>query len=468
MTWTGFVLAAGLALGTAPQDAAREEAARRAEQAARADVAAERAEDVEVMRRILNRAVGLPNEPVAVRQPQIYPHVYPNVTPANQPVQRPLAPGETGLESWLLQPNVPNTAAANPLAAHLAGVYRPIHLADPFDGVYLKGHGVVYTLKVKAGEQYFVQELRRHAGLAAGCTVCHVGVPVPAAKLEPVARSQAEPTEWDRTRNALRGVKDEPAADPAPTVDPKDVCRPGKLAEALVSTLMKNGRHIRHLAGGEGVTVVVTLDGLYGPARVATATDPNRAIVDFLSQDLLAPAAPAAGDANRPPAPPPEAKLSAFTADETKQITLGDLHLKQNNPKEAAAAYQKALARFPAGKPLKIDIRTNASATDAAQVAELMRQSVIDVRKKLAQAHLAAGNLPEAKAALESALNVEVESVRVAAADAGKATVPVPAKLVLTVKKTDLDRAEKLTAAEFKKLVAVETVGLPPADKAKK
>jgi hypothetical protein len=445
MTPFGLMLAAGLLLGQPPVSS-------RVTVPPTDNRTTEMVEDVEVMRRILNRAVGLPNEPATLVGLQSTLNPMHNDFGAQN---RGLWGGNTSLYPLNQPSNLNQTTNYYGNQASLS--YK---LADPFDGVYLRGHGIVYTLKIKSGDQYEVAELRRRAGLATTCSVCHAKEPVPAAKLEPQVPSQAQQTEWDRTRNDLRGLK-EPAADKLQsTVDARDICKPGKLAVALIGALAKNGRHIRHLPPAESVTLVVTLDGLYGPARVATQPlDENYDFGNFL-RSAGSGSGPAAQPNNAPPPAPQSAEwLAGFSADETKLVAVGDLHVKQGKSREAAETYRKALARF-GNEVVKLSGPMSPSEVEG------VKKNVADVRKKLAQTLLAAGDLDAAKRALDAAIATKVEVGQ--AGEKPAQTVPVPAKLVLTVKKSDLDQAERLSAADFRKLVIVETVGLPPADKPKK
>ena len=238
------------------------------------------------------------------------------------------------------------------------------------------------------------------------------------------------------------------------TQEPKPGPKPPKeIDKATVEAWAKRGFKTTWM----GVSRQATLRPLADSWKLATAADPNQALVDFLSGDLLAQGVPAASLPTTP-----EAKSAVFTADEAKQLALGDLHLKQNNPREAAAAYQKALARVGDGVVMIALPGDRIYHSESKEILDA-KQAVADARKKLAQALLAAGNLDGAKKALDAATGVQVR----VAADGKPAPLPVPAKLVLTVKKADLDRAGKLSAAEFKKLVTVETTGLPPADRKK-
>jgi hypothetical protein len=283
-----------------------------------------------------------------------------------------------------------------------------------------------------------------------------------------VAKSQAELTEWDRTRNDLRGVKETVPPQPSQTVERQAVCKPGRIAESLIGTLAKNGRHIRHLAGPESVTIVITLDGLYGPAGNTPVAflNENWLIYENLPQGVRPSVAPLPANA-QPTAQPPgaEPKPSPFTAEEVKQLNLGDLHMRQNNPKIAAEAYRGALARFPAG-----EVKVPAPSSSPEPIGEEFRKAITDARRKLAMAILATATSPAdldaGRKVLDLAANTKVTFV--GSASSPKPTVSVPAKLILSVKKADLDQADKLSAAEFRKLVTVETVGLPPADAAKK
>ncbi len=471
--------AAGLlaAVAAAQLDAAQQpedRAPARPAAAAPPDPAAERTEDVEVLRRILNKSLGLPDKVT----------VNPNLVPYNpggfgggggiggfggQPGGFGGIAGQPGGiggfggggiggfqgggfsgQGWY--PGVVGDGfqiPPGPLYGTTTTYVRSQPQVGPFDGVYLPGHGVVYTLRVPEHVGIVLDPPAKAFWLATMCLKCHTTEPVSRAELEPPADKAKPPTEWDRTREELRGAA-RPAERPkAPgKVSRQQICEPGNLTERVVTKLFQNARHLRHLPAGEHVTVVVTFDGAVGSAR-------HRTTIDLGSGTSIgADPSAAKGPAGK----------AGFTPEEAQKLTLGDLHLKQNKPKEAADAYRQALTRY---KDLTQRVTPPAGLTPAQQteLAGELQKGVRDAYAKLAQAFLAAGDAEKAQAALDMARKFKIE-LAAADAPAKEKSVPVPAKLVISVAKADLDRAGDDPAA-FRKAVKVETVGFPPADKKK-
>lgn len=436
----GLLSAVAVAQIDAAQDRGEGTAAEPVASAA-ADPAAERAEDVEVLRRILNQSLGLPNKVAAPQQTFV-----------------PLQQG--GFGGTMMQPGgfggfqgggIGGLGAINqPVLGTTTVVTQPN--IGPFDGVYLAGHGVAYTLHVPEQLGFWLRPPDRSVGLAEFCAKCHATEPTSRSELEPAAPAGKPTSEWERMRDELQGKKPETKPQQPAAVSSVNVCEPGKTANRLVSKLAQNARHVRHLPAGERVTVVVTYDGV----RVS-------------AKDRQVPNAPVSGEVygTRPltlvddkGAPVPR----GFTAEETKQFALGDLHLKQNKPKEAAQAYERALARFK--EPLT---KMNAlagldDAQNRAIVTELVPK-VQDAYAKLAQAWLAAGEKDKAAAALEMSRKFSIE-LAPGSAPAKEKAVPVPAKLMVSVTKADLDKAGDDPTA-LRKAVKVELTGFPPADKTK-
>ncbi|HET6573403.1 MAG TPA: tetratricopeptide repeat protein [Fimbriiglobus sp.] len=405
------------------------------------DPAAERSEDIEVLRRILNNSLGLPNKAVAQNQ----------MNPFYSTAQ-PSGFGGGGLGGFGGQPGglggfgghggyglggtaLPTFISPNPFIVAQPGV-------SPFDGVYLAGHGVVFTLKVPEQAGVILDPPSKAVGLTETCSKCHATEPISRDALEPTLGTTKAPTEWDRTRQELRGGKPpaEPSAKGPGKLTRQQICEPGNLTERLISKLWQNAKHVRRLPAGERVTVVVTFDGVSGSARDRLTIDPS--------------ALPSVQPRPDPKGPTGRA---GFTPEEEKQLTLGELHLKQNKPKEAAAAFERVLAQYK--QPV---YRVSVMRVEDSMKA-LAREAQKEVRAayaKLAQAHLAAGDTDKAAAALDMARKFTVE---LAAAPSKEGAVPVPAKLVISVARADLDKAGDLTA--FKKAVRVELTGFPPADK---
>ena len=396
----------------------------------------ERTEDVEVLRRILNKVLGLPNQAV--------PHAMAGACNTCHTVDLTKHPG--------YHPNTTQFDAEFILRTQGRPVVPSPHAVGPFDGVYLPGHGVVFTLKIPAGVGVALDSPAKAFGLLETCLKCHTSVPKDAVEPSPSAAKPA--TEWDATRAELSGQK--PKDEPKPTnVTATPICEPGKMTEAILTKLRENAGHVRHLAPTDRVTVVVTFDGYTGSARdryVLSRSDlryaPNN---PYQPMDAAAAMMMQAGSV---PARP------GFTTEETQQLNLGDLHLKQNKPKDAAAAYEKALARFKESVA-KISPPLNLTAPQKAELVTEFQKGVRDAYRRLAQAFLADNQAEKAQAALDLSRNFRVELAAGAPPVPG---IPVPAKLVLGVTKADLDKAAT-DPAVFKKAVTVETVGFPPADK---
>jgi hypothetical protein len=173
--------------------------------------------------------------------------------------------------------------------------------------------------------------------------------------------------------------------------------------------------------------------------------------------------APAAGVSDAPQPPPDR---FGFDPEESKQLTLGDLHLKQGNPKQAIAAYERALARFRNGPEGRFAFAAPSGLTPAQreEMAAELQKGVRNAYRHLAQAWLAAGDVEKGQAALNMA---QKYTVRLVTGSGRDKRVPVPAKLLISVTRADADKAGN-NLQNFRKAVKVETVGFPPADAAKK
>jgi hypothetical protein len=192
------------------------------------------------------------------------------------------------------------------------------------EGVYLKGYGVVFTLTLP---------------------------PQPLGTGGGSARPGAKPlSEWDRVRRELRGEKVEGLAAGRPERAPR-------LDQTILRVLAQNGQHFTELGEKERLTVVITFRGEAGlPAGGLTIgqIDPKRleSLREFLKAhpeaakqyaaqlDALVKQAAATGGTRRgafgaPPSPGRDYEL------------LADLQLKQGRYKEAVAAYQRALEMKP-------------------------------------------------------------------------------------------------------------------------
>jgi tetratricopeptide (TPR) repeat protein len=162
------------------------------------------------------------------------------------------------------------------------------------------------------------------------------------------------------------------------------------------------------------------------------------------------------------PAQPRISERPGFTPEEVRHLTLGDLHLKQGKPAEAAQSYEQALARYK-NLTTKVDPPSNLSPAQVQSMVAELQSGVRSSFKQLAQAYLAAGDTEKAAAALELARNFTAQLP--SRAELTLKGVHVPAKLVISIAKADTEKAT--TEEAFRKAVKVEVTGFPPADKPK-
>jgi tetratricopeptide (TPR) repeat protein len=325
------------------------------------------------------------------------------------------------------------------------------------EGVYLKGQGVVYT----------------------------VTLPPPPRVVSPEGKkAPAKPlSDWERTRRQVRGSTHEPAANEASQVDDSIHVEDGRLwvTEAFLKLLAENGQHFSLLPENETLTVVITFRDtgqLKGVANLLQGTQKG-SLESWGAQDpWLAPDQSLQnwnvqpGDAgsrtwqNQQPAPNSSeggegnkgaggsgagglnGKGNAGPSSIRDFELLGDLHLRQGKAREAIKTYQQALNLSPEPK----------------QAAAIYR--------KIAQADLALEDDTAAKKALEMAEQFLKEQANAAGANrakpqaaSGAASAPPPApavsKLIISAPKRLLDQVgtAKLGFHEFEKQVTIESVG---------
>lgn len=383
--------------------------------------AAEMTEDVEVLRLLLNKAFGFPRQQGG----------YPGLTLS--PDHGTLPGGTSGGGSGF-----------SPMSRTYSTHYQGALLPEAFDGVYLKGHGIAYTIRLSTLTRAAVPPHEKAAGLAVTCQNCHAADAVAKFNLAPPTPTASKPlTDWEKARNELRGIA--PAAPDATAAKPNlaEICIPGNLTETVTKLLAANGRNLRHLTADENVSVVITYEGITGSAQPVTGTMADPTLWN------AKPPAPAAGTA------------FGLTPDESKQIVLGDLHLKQGKPEEAIKAYETALARYIA-IDTTIAVPKNMKIADVTDGVKELHKNVTGAYRSLAQAYIAVGNLDDAKRAIDLAQRIKIE---LSASEKRERATPVPAKIILTVKKSHLDAAEKLTAADFRKGISVEILGMSAATK---
>jgi hypothetical protein len=361
------------------------------------------AEDIEIMRRLLDRAL-------AARQ-----HPGP-VVPLTAPGRGPgISPPMYNSPEW----GNPPLYFGDPLAAPYV---VPGHTgADVRDtqGVYLKGHGIVFT-----------------ATLALP-TVPPVG--------EPGKPGPKPPTDWERTRQELRGEKAEPEKAP-PSHD--------TLAEVVLKVLADNGKHFTQLPENEQITVALTLPRgqacarCHGPAdklpKGRTWRDP------FGEPPDTALAADSANEMFE--------KAATLRKDAQKAALLGDLHHKQGKSEQAAASFDGALKLYlEAADMLQ---RLGPDRKGQADALAAVNQEVVTTAAKLIQVYAALGRNDRISAPLKllavygRTTGEDEPKVRAAAPPGAE----LPAKLVIsaTKKQLDLVGSGKITFEEFRKSATVD------------
>lgn len=350
------------------------------------------------------------------------------------------------------------------------------------EGLHVKGHGVVYSVSL--------------------------AMETPIERTETAAKPGRKPlSEWDRVRRELRG---EPAGDAEPKLDPPRPTVTGLVLKALAD----NGHNLADLGENENVTVAITfrpgyaqmMQGMCAACHVVNTPAPGGRFLDpgGVPGDPSSGGAPAPGGGAGQPGDPagprgaggpdtgaaggagppgfgapgkgsarkpgpgetgsPDGPGPGDALAETRNFMLiGDLHMKQGRAKDAVDAYAKAAKTFES-------FSQNTWGWDQQQLL-----TGHDLYSRLAQAHLANGNMQEARKALEAALKVPSLPKNVFPPGAGGGTgpgpasagarpaIPLPPKLIITVSKQSLDRvaAGKITFEEFKQQATVQRLNFP-------
>jgi hypothetical protein len=313
----------------------------------------------------------------------------------------------------------------------------PVQPTFSFDGVYLAGHGIVYTLKVPRStmKARAIFDHKPHSNAA--CSACHTTVEV---KTSPESVMTRVPTEWEAARDELRGVNRTARSVEEIVMQ----CEPSSLTDRMTNVLFQNMKNLRNLPANQNVTIVVTYDGQSGAAELRSAAISNLA----------------ANTRNQPGSGGKGRIGFGFSESEMEQLNLGDLHLKQGNPLRAILAYEEAAKEYDSY--LKSSFNSNPPTGEALKAAEAVAgKNMREVHIKLAQAQLAAGQVENSTKSLEYAKRIsdEIRNQKPAQAQAETA-IPVPAKLILRVSKVDFENFSR-NLADFRKVVNIETIGFP-------
>jgi hypothetical protein len=323
------------------------------------------------------------------------------------------------------------------------------------EGTYVAGHGVVFTMTLPAQTRAEIMTT-------------------------PPAPEPKRTSEWVRVRDQLRGGK------PATSAPPKR----DTLTDALLHLLAENGKNFAHLPATENLTIAVTFRdgsaGLHAPFSLLSDDLSRTAIIGERSPGSsgmggggggmggTATGGPSGGGGGGGMIGGPGSSSGSGTtgstggsaSTSTEPLTedrelelLAELHLKRNNLAEAAAAYERAIAKARA-----VQLEQNLPTDQAKVLLDQANARVRELTRRVAEVYLKLGNLEAAKNALTiSPAIVAVDNS--SKAPKASASIKMPGKLIVTVSKHVLDQVGSgaVSFAEFQKLAMIETLFETPA-----
>jgi hypothetical protein len=400
-------------------------------------------EDIEIMRRILDRAfTGLPG-PTGT--------VHAVTSAAFTPDGKVLASTHDGeVRMWGFTQSCPfvgrdrNTVNCAACHANFLGQLeldftsrgRPESAAPHgVEGVYLKDYGVVFS------------------------------VTLPVERVEAVAGGGATkpqrpvPSEWERARSELHGEKINVEERKAPP-------EPPSLADTIIKALAENGHYFSGLGDNERLTVAITLrpagrgaksgettswltnPGMAGPRGTTAAASPYSATQFNLTGIVGAELTPEKDEAG------------GWRQSANNYAHLGEMRLKQGRIREAVEAYEKATALYQ-----KVVESINADRGDERWKEKMAAAAVAaDALVRLAQAHLLQGNTDRAHQLIDRSAELagwassgKGEGGKAkTSSESSKATLP--ARLIISAPKQLLDQvgAGKITFDAFKKVADIQ------------
>jgi tetratricopeptide (TPR) repeat protein len=426
-------------------------------------------EDIEIMRRIMNRKLGLWPNLVAMNSNCALCHVVSGNLIRN-------SQGQFGdIAGTDLAANFSREASSGGLGVGLTDVnqdgivdvflagnhqghdhaHASLAAATNIEGVYLKGQGVLYTLTLPP--------------------------PSPSRATSAKKTSSTPATDWERFRRSVRG--DQPPSKETETVKESsedgifaELEKSGHLAisEEILRILADNGRNFSHLLPDEKITVAIT----FRQPKVVTANQNQAGASNGLSawgnqpetlntwqadpkhqfgvsgaatgqsfETLLGGGSPrgsgAAGNASSGGLTQTPASIRDFEL-------LGDMQLKQGKAQEAINAFQRALNLSPPA-------RQAASLYQKISQADLMIEDVIGAQKAM---EMAMENL---KLASEPTKN---QSTGGSAKTEGRPSLP--SKLIISAPKKLMDLvANKLPYSQFRRQVTIDYFDFSLADPAR-
>lgn len=367
--------------------------------------------------------------------------------------------------------------------------------AITIDGVYLSGHGIVFTVNLEGPSSgtyhYPARDLQ-----ASACIKCHVADKQQIEqRFSKLSTNKAKPlTDWEKTRQDVLGIGD--TGQRTTLVTPViDVCHPGMISEVVWQVLGVNGRYFSELPAAERVTVAITLEKpiehqgatAFGPAmvpamgsgfrgssgsgrgrtgfgprfsRMGTAlggspgTDSGGYGESGASSGGFDPYGGEYGSGTDPMAAAgSETGPGKGKSTYRDHLLLGDLHMQQNKPAQALKAYEVALLTLAGSESL--------TAKELEEVSENTKNVIFDLHQKLAQAALANNQAEVAKTWVERLIELQKGSgSKTAPADEAK-RLPLPGRLIISAEKSLLDQVDSgISLEEFKTRAKVEHLSL--------
>jgi tetratricopeptide (TPR) repeat protein len=292
-------------------------------------------------------------------------------------------------------------------------------------GVYLKGCGVVYSGVLPVHSQGPVRES---------------GAAKPAQPL----------SQWERTRRELHGEKVDAEKERERQVP--------SLSEVVLKALAENGKNFTQLPDNEQVTVALTLIQGQACSNCHQGQDVRGAAANVLRATHLSPpdgnavqqygaaggSTPSGGDV-----PPGKAGTSPERMEARRQLYLGDLHVKQNQIPQAIEVLEKAWGTY---RNLLEDPKLAGAPAD-----QRLQLEAVEVLSKLGQCFALQGDNERARKVAEE-LTQRSRKIGQAEGKTSPGASALPSKLIVTASKKLLDQvgAGKMTFDEFKKASTVQ------------
>jgi hypothetical protein len=281
-----------------------------------------------------------------------------------------------------------------------------------FEGVHLPGYGVVFTTTLPSSSR-----------------TVDAGDDAPPP--QPLS-------DWERAAMEFRGEK--------PPVSPKSNPNPPSNRDVILRVLAENGRHLTQLRDDERITVVVTFrDAGQFWRSSGTSLAPSIAAQNAIAYPQAAnPFVSAQGVLATAPSQPSASGAGKHPSSARDYELLGDLHMKQQQYKDALDVYNKAIAAY------ELEAKTNPQADHNPRLATFYARQ--------AQALLAQGQEDAAMDLLKKAQGLRDGKKSADAKPKEPAKPRVPVKLIISATKRQLDQvgAGKMTVDEFRKAASVE------------